>query len=347
MATLPGVSDVVKVAVLGVGGLGQHHARIYAEMEQAGDVEFVGLYDPNLERAREIAEKNGVRALESLEAALEQADGVSIVTPTVTHHELASKFLGAGRHVLVEKPITEEADQAAELVQLAQENDRVLQVGHVERFNPVFDYLQSVAKEPRFIETHRLSPYPARSMDIGVVLDLMIHDLDIVLAFVDSPVKEVDGVGVPVLSASEDIANARLKFENGCVANLTVSRVSPERMRKIRVFSGGETTSYVSLDYQKQEGYIYRIAADGAEESSLWQKLLHAKDSAIVSEFGGKKVVREPVPIAKDEPLKLELQHFVECVRERQTPKVSGEAGRQALEVALEITRQIQALETS
>ena len=312
MATLPGVSDVVKVAVLGVGGLGQHHARIYAEMEQVGDVEFVGLYDPNLERAREIAEKNGVRALESMEAALEQADGVSIVTPTVTHHELASKFLKAGCHVLVEKPITDEADQAAELVQLAQENDRVLQVGHVERFNPVFDYLQSVAKEPRFIETHRLSPYPARSMDIGVVLDLMIHDLDIVLAFVDSPVKEVDGVGVPVLSASEDIANARLKFENGCVANLTVSRVSPERMRKIRVFSGGETTSYVSLDYQKQEGYIYRIAADGAEESSLWQKLLHAKDSAIVSEFGGKKVVREPVPIAKDEPLKLELQQFVE-----------------------------------
>ena len=347
MATLLGVSDVVKVAVLGVGGLGQHHARIYAEMEQAGNVEFVGLYDPNLERAREIAEKNGVRALESMEAALEQADGVSIVTPTVTHHELASKFLKAGCHVLVEKPITDEADQAAELVQLAQENDRVLQVGHVERFNPVFDYLQSVAKEPRFIETHRLSPYPARSMDIGVVLDLMIHDLDIVLAFVDSPVKEVDGVGVPVLSASEDIANARLKFENGCVANLTVSRVSPERMRKIRVFSGGETTSYVSLDYQKQEGYIYRIAADGAEKSSLWQKLLHAKDSAIVSEFGGKKVVREPVPIAKDEPLKLELQHFVECVRERQTPKVSGEAGRQALEVALEITRQIQALETS
>ena len=208
MATLPGVSDVVKVAVLGVGGLGQHHVRIYAEMEQAGNVEFVGLYDPNLERAREIAEKNGVRALESMEAALEQADGVSIVTPTVTHHELASKFLKAGCHVLVEKPITDEADQAAELVQLAQENDRVLQVGHVERFNPVFDYLQSVAKEPRFIETHRLSPYPARSMDIGVVLDLMIHDLDIVLAFVDSSVKEVDGVGVPVLSASEDIANA-------------------------------------------------------------------------------------------------------------------------------------------
>ena len=337
----------MKVAVLGVGALGQHHARIYAELEQSGGVDFVGLYDPDAERAREIAKKNGVRALGSMDEVLDQADAVSIVTPTSTHFQLARQFLEADRHVLVEKPITDEALQAAELVQLAQVKDRVLQVGHVERFNPVFDYLQSVAKKPRFIETHRLSPYPARSMDIGVVLDLMIHDLDIVLAFVNSPVKEVDGVGVPVLSASEDIANARLKFENGCVANLTVSRVSPERMRKIRVFSGGETTSYVSLDYQKQEGYIYRIAAEGEEESSLWQKFLHAKDSAIVSEFGGKKVVREPVPIAKDEPLKLELKHFVECVRERQTPKVSGEAGRQALEVALEITRQIQALESS
>ena len=337
----------MKVAVLGVGALGQHHARIYAELEQTGGVDFVGLYDSDAERAREIAKKNGVRALGSMDEVLDQADAVSIVTPTSTHFQLARQFLEADRHVLVEKPITDEALQAAELVQLAQVKDRVLQVGHVERFNPVFDYLQSVAKLPRFIETHRLSSYPARSMDIGVVLDLMIHDLDIVLAFVNSPVKEVDGVGVPVLSASEDIANARLKFENGCVANLTVSRVSPERMRKIRVFSGGETTSYVSLDYQKQEGYIYRIAAEGEEESSLWQKLLHAKDSAIVSEFGGKKVVREPVPIAKDEPLKLELKHFVECVRERQTPKVSGEAGRQALEVALEITRQVQALESS
>ena len=337
----------MKVAVLGVGALGQHHARIYAELEQSGGVDFVGLYDPDAERAREIAKKNGVRALGSMDEVLDQADAVSIVTPTSTHFQLARQFLEADRHVLVEKPITDEAHQAAELVQLAQEKGRVLQVGHVERFNPVFDYLQTVAKKPRFIETHRLSPYPARSMDIGVVLDLMIHDLDIVLAFVNSPVKEVDGVGVPVLSASEDIANARLKFENGCVANLTVSRVSPERMRKIRVFSGGETTSYVSLDYQKQEGYIYRIAAEGEEESSLWQKLVHAKDSAIVSEFGGKKVVREPVPIAKDEPLKLELKHFVECVRERQTPKVSGEAGRQALEVALEITRQVQALESS
>jgi len=341
------VSGTIKVAVLGVGALGQHHARIYSELQKAGKIEFTGLYDANRERASEIGKKFNVPVLASPEVALETAQALSIVTPTTTHFDLASRALEAGLHVLVEKPMTEDAAQASELVQLAQENNCVLQVGHVERFNPVFDYLQSVATQPRFIETHRLSPYPKRSMDIGVVLDLMIHDLDIVMAFVNSPIKEVDGVGVPVLSDSEDIANARIKFENGCVANLTVSRVSPEPMRKIRVFSGGKDTSYVSLDYQKQEGYIYRIAAEDAEKSSLWKKLLHAKDSAIVSEFGGRKVVREPVPIEKDEPLKLELQHFIQCVDEKQTPKVSGQAGREALEVALEITRQIQQLETT
>jgi predicted dehydrogenase len=341
------VSGTIKVAVLGVGALGQHHARIYSELQKAGKIEFAGLYDANAERASEISKQHDIPVLSSPEAVLSSAEAVSIVTPTTTHFELASQALEAGLHVLVEKPMTEDASQATKLVQLAQDNNCVLQVGHVERFNPVFDYLQSVATQPRFIETHRLSPYPKRSMDIGVVLDLMIHDLDIVMAFVDSPIKEVDGVGVPVLSETEDIANARIKFENGCVANLTASRVSPERMRKIRVFSGGESTSYVSLDYQKQEGYIYRIAAEDSEKSSLWKKLLHAKDTGIVSEFAGKKVVREPVPIEKDEPLKLELQHFIQCVAEKQTPKVSGEAGREALEVALEITRQIQQLETS
>src|SRR5437899_3783283 len=195
--------------------------------------------------------------------------------------------------------MTENAAQAAELVQLARQQRCVLQVGHVERFNPVFKYLETVATEPRFIETHRLSPYPARSTDIGVVLDLMIHDLDVVLAFVKSTVTSVDAVGIPVLSKSEDIANARLRFANGCVANLTVSRVSPEKMRKIRVFSGGRMTSYISLDYRAQEGFIYRIAQDGGAESSLFKKLLHSKDATIVSEFGGKRIVREPVPITK------------------------------------------------
>jgi len=337
----------IKVAVLGVGSLGQHHARLYAELAAAGIVEFTGIYDAHAETAKKISAKLGVKVFNSIAEAAAASDALNIVTPTVTHYDIAKHLLAQGKHVLVEKPMTEKTEQAAELVQLAQQKNCVLQVGHVERFNPVFKYLQTVATEPRFIECHRLSPYPARSTDVGVVLDLMIHDLDVVLAFVKSPVTSVDAVGIPVLSASEDIANARLRFANGCVANLTASRVSPERMRKIRVFSGGANTSYISLDYRAQEGFIYRIARDDEEESSILKKLMVAKlgvgkDSAIVSQFGGKKIVREPVPIAKDEPLKLELEHFVECVRAQQTPLVSGESAKRALDLAFEITRQIQ-----
>ena len=333
----------VKVAVIGAGSLGKEHARIYAELASLGTVHFAGIYDSSRETATRVAEKLGVPRFDSIDQAAAECDAASVVTPTSTHYEIARGLLEKGRHVLVEKPMTDNTAQAAELVQLAQQRSCVLQVGHVERFNPVFKYLQEVATEPRFIETHRLSPFPARSMDIGVVLDLMIHDLDVVLAFVKSKVTSVDAVGIPVLSQSEDIANARLRFENGCVANLTASRISPERMRKIRVFSGGAQTSYISLDYRAQEGFIYRLAREGEAESSLLQKLLHAKDSTIVSQFAGKRIVREPVPIAKDEPLKLELQHFVECVREKQTPMVSGESARRALDLAFEITRQIQA----
>jgi predicted dehydrogenase len=331
----------IRVAVIGTGSLGKEHARIYAEMAAAGKVDFAGVYDADPEAARTHAAKHKVRALTSIEEAIEVADAVNVVTPTVTHFDITRQLLDRGRHVLVEKPMTDDVGEAGELVSIARRNNLLLQVGHVERFNPVFKYLESVAKEPRFIESHRLSPFPARSTDIGVVLDLMIHDLDIVLAFVHSPVVSVDAVGIPVLSKSEDIANARLRFANGCIANLTVSRVSVERMRKIRVFSGGPMTSYISLDYRAQEGYIYRLAKDNESESSLIKKLLSAKDSAIVSEFGGKRIVREPVPITKEEPLKLELQHFVECVREHHQPMVNGESAQRALELAFEITAQI------
>jgi predicted dehydrogenase len=336
------MSSILKVAVIGAGSLGKEHVRIYAEMARAGLIEFVGLYDSVTETAQKIAAKNDVRAFSSVSEAAQASDALSLVTPTTTHYELAKMLLQQGKHVLVEKPMTDDAAQAADLVQIAQQKKCVLQVGHIERFNPIFKYLESVATEPRFIEAHRLSPFPARSTDIGVVLDLMIHDLDVVLAFVKSPVTSVDAVGIPVLSKSEDIANARLRFANGCVANLTASRISPERMRKIRVFSGGANTSYVSLDYRAQEGYIARIARDGEEESSLLKKLFSAKDSTIVSEFAGKRIVREPVPIQKAEPLKVELQSFVDCVQARQTPVVSGEAAKLALDLAFEITRQIQ-----
>jgi len=336
------MANRVRVAVLGVGSLGRQHARIYGEMHRQGAVELVGVYDTDAALAKAIAAKHGTVALDSVEAAAGAADALSIVTPTVTHHALAKPLLEQGKHLLVEKPMTDNTDRAAELVRLAKRHDCVLQVGHIERFNPVFNYLREAACEPRFIESHRLSPFPARSMDIGVVLDLMIHDLDIVLAFVRSSVEQVDAAGVRVLSDSEDIANARLRFANGCVANLTVSRVSPESLRKIRVFSGGDAPSYVSLDYREQKGYHYRLARDDEAESSLLRKLVAGRDSAIVSQFGGRRVVREPVPIQREEPLKVELESFVRCVAEKQEPLVSGESARQAIELALEITSQIQ-----
>jgi predicted dehydrogenase len=348
VATTQSASRIIpKVAVLGTGSLGQIHARIYSEFQAAGQVELTGIYDTNAETARKIAEKHKLRVFASVAEAAAASEALNIVTPTTTHFEIARTLLSQGKHVLVEKPMTDKSSEAAELCELAQRSNCVLQVGHVERFNPVFKFLESIATEPKFIECHRLSPYPARSTDIGAVLDLMIHDLDVVLAFVKSPVISVDAVGIPVLSRSEDIANARLKFANGCIANLTVSRISPERMRKIRVFSGPSNPCYISLDYRAQEGYITRIAKDGEEETPLLKKILAAKlgvgrDSAIVSEFAGKKIVREPVPIAKDEPLKLELQSFIDCVRQKQTPVVSGESARRALDLAFEITRQIQ-----
>jgi predicted dehydrogenase len=335
----------IRVAVLGIGSLGQHHARLYTELAAAGLVEFAGIFDAHVETAKKIGAKHNARIFNSIAEAAENSDALNIVTPTTTHFDIAKQLLAQGKHVLIEKPMTDDSAQAAELCELAQKKNLVLQVGHVERFNPVFTFLQTVATEPKFIECHRLSPFPARSTDIGVVLDLMIHDLDVVLAFVKSPVTSVDGVGIPVLSKSEDIANVRLRFVNGCVANLTASRVSPERIRKIRVFSGPTNPCYISLDYRVQEGFIYRVARDDEKESSLLKKVLTAKlglDSTIVSQFAGKKIVREPVPIAKDEPLKLELQHFVECVRAQQTPMVSGESAKRALDLAFEITRQIQ-----
>jgi predicted dehydrogenase len=336
------MSDKLKVAVLGVGSLGKEHARIYAELAAAGQIHFAGVLDVSPQQAAKIAEKYSVPAFASFNEALLAAEAFSVVTPTSTHFELAKTILAAGKHALVEKPMTDNAAHAAELVQLAQEKNAVLQVGLLEQFNPVLKYLEKVATDPRFIEIHRLSPYPKRSTDIGVVLDLMIHDLDVVLGFVRSPVASFDAVGIPVLSKSEDIANARLRFANGCVANLTVSRVSPEKMRKIRVFSGGAEPCHVSLDYQAQEGFIYRVAREGEQESPFLKKLLLSKDSTIVSEFAGRKVVREPVPIEKEEPLKLELQDFIRCVQAQLTPKVSGAVAKRSLDLAFEITRQIQ-----
>jgi predicted dehydrogenase len=291
---------------------------------------------------RALTEKVGGGTFDNAAELADFVDAVSVATPTETHYKVARVFLERGKHVLVEKPITDSLQQAEELVGLARKNKCVLQVGHIERFNPVMRYLNDVLQEARFIEVHRLSPFPGRSTDIGVVLDLMIHDLDVVLSLVKAPLAAVDAVGIPVLSESEDIANARLKFADGCVANITASRVSAERMRKIRIFGRTEHgAAYISLDYMKQEGELYRVAAEDAQESGLLKKLLAGRHASIVSEFAGRKIVREPVPIERDEPLKLELQHFIESIRLHRDPLVTGEAAKQALELAMEITEQV------
>jgi predicted dehydrogenase len=235
-----------------------------------------------------------------------------VATPTNTHYEIAKELLAGGKHLLVEKPIAENTPHASELAKIAAQKGVILQVGHVERFNPVLAALEARLTHPRFIEAHRLSPYPDRSTDIGVVLDLMIHDLEIILHLVRSPIQNIDAVGVPVLSRSEDIANARLRFEDGCVANITSSRISPERMRKIRVF---QEDAYLSLDYQNQSGEIYR-RVDG-------------------------KIARSEVEIEHGEPLKRQLAAFIECARTGRQPKVSGFQAAAALELAVEITKRI------
>jgi predicted dehydrogenase len=299
----------LRVGVVGVGHIGTNHARLYAAIPSA---QLAAVYDVDPARSRAIAKKYGGTAAKSLEEFSELVDAASVATPTNTHYQVARPLLERGKHLLVEKPITENTRDASELAELAARSHLILQVGHVERFNPVLSALEARLTHPRFIEAHRLSPYPDRSTDIGVVLDLMIHDLEVILHLVRSPVQSIDAVGVPVLSRGEDIANARIRFENGCVANVTSSRISPERMRKIRVF---QEDAYLSLDYEKQSGEIYRREAG--------------------------KIVRDKVPIEREEPLKQELISFIECAGTGREPRVSGFQAAAALDLAVEITKRL------
>jgi predicted dehydrogenase len=301
----------LRVGVVGVGHIGSNHARIYSEISSA---EFAAVYDVDVARANSIAKKFGATAAESLDEFVQMVDAASVATPTNTHYEVGKKLLERGKHLLIEKPITDNTGHASDLAELAARNKLILQVGHVERFNPVLSALEQHLTHPRFIEAHRLSPYPERSTDIGVVLDLMIHDLEVILHLVRSPVQSIDAVGVPVLSKGEDIANARIRFENGCVANVTSSRISPERMRKIRVF---QEDAYLSLDYQNQSGEIYRRVAG--------------------------RITRDKVQITREEPLKQQLTSFIECASTGREPRVSGFQATAALELAVEITKRITA----
>ena len=299
----------VRVGVVGVGHIGREHARIYSQLP---GVELVGVYDVDAQVAQKVAQRHGVKAFATAQALAEVVDAATISTPTSTHHEIGGLFLRQNRHVLIEKPITDNTAQAKELVDLAHANKLVLQVGHIERFNPALSALEEKLTRPRFIEAHRLSTYPGRSTDIGVVLDLMIHDIEVVLHLVRSPIQSIDSVGTAVLSKGEDIANSRLRFENGCVANITTSRISFEKVRKIRVF---QDDAYLSLDYFDQSGEIYR-KVEGS-------------------------ITKEKIKVEKDEPLKLELAAFAECARSSNAPRVGGAQAAHALEIAMLITDQI------
>lgn len=300
----------VKIGVIGVGHLGQHHARLLAEIEGA---KLVGVVDVN-EAGRELAAKHAVPFYTDYRELAGKVDAVTVVVPTFLHHEVAKFFLERNVHTFIEKPVTKTLEEANDLVSLAGKKQLTLQVGHIERFNAAMMKLQSLCENPRFIECQRMGPFSPRIQDVGVVQDLMIHDIDIVLSLVRSPIKHIDAVGIPVLTDNEDIANAHIVFENGCIANLTASRISEERIRKLRIF---ELDKYCSLDYANQAITLRR-------KSNLEEK-----------------IIREELEVHKAEPLRLELEHFISCIKERKKPLVTVEDGKNALEVAVEILEQI------
>ncbi len=301
---------IIRAGVVGSGSIGINHARIYNELP---DCELTAIYDTNPACAHRAALKYGGKACSSLEELSSLVDIASVATPTEFHHEVGTALLKQGKHLLIEKPIATNTAQALDLATIAATHHCILQIGHIERFNPGLEALEQQLANPRFLEVTRLSPYPNRSMDIGVVLDVMIHDLEILLHLVRSPVTSVDAVGIAVLSSSEDIANVRIRFENGCVANLTASRISRDKVRKIRIF---QEDAYLSLNYQKQSGYILRL-----------------KNGTIK---------RERVKVIKGEPLQRELTAFVTCAREGLQPRVSGHEAAAALDIAIQITKQIE-----
>jgi predicted dehydrogenase len=315
----------IRVGVIGAGGLGQHHVRIMGELP---DAEMVGFFEARPERAAEIARTLGARAFSTLDELLSSVDAVTIVVPTPGHHAVAKAALERGIHVLVEKPFTATLDEADELLALADKNGALVQIGHVERFNRAIRAALPFVDNPKFIESDRLAPFNPRGSEVAVVLDLMIHDIDLVLTLVGAKVTSVKAVGVGVLTPSVDIANARLEFATGAVANITASRVSRERMRKIRLF---QQSGYISLDLSTGSGEFYRMRRD-VDLAEL------AKGPLALEAF----VERVPVEAPEGEPLRLEFQSFLAAVQGKAPVTVTGEDGRAALAVALQIVREIE-----
>jgi predicted dehydrogenase len=299
----------LRIGVIGVGHLGSIHAKIYKEIH---DCLLVAICDINKHRLAQMSLELAVPGFVDYKELLDKVDAVSVAVPTNLHYEIARSCLLHKVHTLIEKPFTTNLKEADSLIKIAQKNRLILQVGHIERFNSAFTATKKIIKNPKFIECHRLSPFPHRSQDVGAVLDIMIHDIDIVLGLVTSKIKKIEAVGINILTQFEDIANARLTFADGCVVNLTASRVSDDWMRKIRIF---QEDTYISLDYKEAK-------------ASMYKKM-------------GLKIIKEDLPIEKEQPLQKELASFVNCVIEHKEPLVSGATARDALAVALKIQNQI------
>ncbi|KRT36107.1 MAG: Gfo/Idh/MocA family oxidoreductase, partial [Acetomicrobium sp.] len=308
--------NALRVGVIGVGHLGYHHARIYSELLET---RLAGVMDIDDQRAVSVGEMLQVPYFSDLDEFLEKArpDALSIVVPTVAHYEVAKKVMERGIHVLIEKPVTKTVDEAEELLKLAAQKNLVLQVGHIERFNSAVQYVRGICKPPLYIQTRRLGPFSSRVADVGVVLDLMIHDIDIILSLVGSEISEISAYGRSVFTEHEDIASAHLTFKNGAISHILVSRASEKRLRTLEIM---ERERYITLNYETQDVSIHRCIRNNG--------------------MGLMEVIEHPV-FPKHEPLKMELQHFISCVKEGRQPMVGIADGKRALEIAVEVLRQI------
>ncbi|RMG67668.1 MAG: gfo/Idh/MocA family oxidoreductase [Calditrichaeota bacterium] len=323
----------VPIGVVGVGHLGYHHV---AQLLQVPCARLVGFYDIDRSRAAQVSREFSVPAFPSFQALLKACQAVSIVTPTSTHFQLARAALEGGCHVFVEKPITSTVEQADRLIELARQSGLKLQVGHIERFNPAIMALEGLPINPLFVESHRLGSFTHRGTDVAVVLDLMIHDIDLILSFVKSPVREVHASGISILSATEDIANCRLLFENGCVANVTASRISTRKMRKMRFF---QPSMYISVDFLKGQSEVYFLERPG-QETPVLAETLQVKSMPWGESASRLQYAR--VGQARINPLRHELTRFCQAILNREEPPITGEEARRALEVADRILKQMQ-----
>ncbi len=320
----------IRIAVVGVGSFGRKHARVYHELHQQGHgVELVAVVDENAALAEAVAAEFGCKALAAVDQLAGRVDAASVAVPTVHHLSVAAALMAAGIDVLIEKPLASSLDEADQLIRLARKHQRVAQVGHLERFNPAVRATVPLLTKPMFFEVHRLSVFTPRSLDVDVVLDLMVHDIDVVLSFVKSPITEIRAVGLPVVTGKVDIANVRMEFESGCVASLTASRISTERVRKLRFFQPKE---YISIDYGRQDVLQIRVTA---EEKFPLGRLIEMASSNFGGPIPGVSINKPPVQA--EEPLHAELKSFLEAVRARSRPVVSLEDGRAALRAGLEI----------